>query len=326
MSPPQPSGPQGGESGSRSGSLLLPNAGLLGPVPADFDFDARTVIPDGVPCFELLLAVQIQENIDIEKYNNASILKTINVKNAAIPQPADLDIGPPLKSLLFYSDNMVLKLANNEDLCSLFAPLPACLLREIISIRAQNKNEAETKRQAQKDREKETDVSTCSKLLGTMEMTNPVERALGEAREVVKPTVYLLNIQNRYSPPLHFFTNAQIEQVNNSPQTIHTKVLQPFGAGDDSVEKVQLLDLAKMISLWSNDDTPECLSPLRFLEASKNFLSALQLLCRPPIDLDNPGQLSSRLTNHALKYEKHLNYFKQVEDFEITYPRWYKFE
>ncbi|KAG6893655.1 hypothetical protein C0992_009181, partial [Termitomyces sp. T32_za158] len=309
----------GGESGPRSGSLLLPNAGLLGPVPADFDFDARTVVPDGVPRFELPLAVRIQENVDIEKYNNASISKTINVKNTAVPRPADLDVGPPLKSLFFYSDDEVLELANNEDLCSLFAPLPVSLLREIISIRARNKNEAEAERQAQKDREKETDVSTRSKLLGTMEMTNPVERALGEAREVVIPTVYLLNIRNRYSPPLHFFTNARIEQVNNSPQTIHTKVLRPFGAGDDSVEKVQLLDLSKMISLWGNDDTPDCLSPLRFLEASKNFLSALQLLCRPPIDLDNSGQPSSRSTNHALEYEKHLNYFKQVEDFEITY-------
>ncbi|KAG6887197.1 hypothetical protein C0992_000197 [Termitomyces sp. T32_za158] len=315
-----------GDGGPRLRSRFLPNAGLLGPIPAEFDFDARTIIPDGVPRFKLPLAVRIQENVAIECYNNASILKTINVKETAVPCPADLDIGPPLKPLYFYSNDEVDELVNNNALCSLFAPLPASLLREIIAVQARKRDETEAAHQIQKDKERDTDVSTRSRLLGTMEMMNPVERALGEAREVVIPTVYLLNIRNRHPPPLHFFTNARIEQVNNSPQTIHTKVLWPFGAGEDSVEKVQLLDLAKMISLWGNDDSHECLSPLRFLEASKNFLSALQLLCRPPTDLGDSGQLSSRSTNHAIEYEKHFNYFKQVEDFETTYPRWYKFE
>ncbi|KAG6895602.1 hypothetical protein C0992_000433 [Termitomyces sp. T32_za158] len=305
---------------------ILTNAGIPGPIPADFDFDARITLPDGVARFELPLAVRIEENVGIEKYNNASILKTIETKNVAVPRPVDLDIGPPLKPLYFYSDDEVHELVGSEALCSLYAPLPASLLREVVSIRANLKGETEVERQAQKNREKEADSSTRSKLLGSMEMTNPIERSLGEAREVVIPTVYLLNIRNRYPPPLHFFTNARIDQVNNSPQTIHTKVLRPFGAGDDSVEKVQLLDLAKMILLWGNDDVHECLTPLRFLEASKNLLSALQLLSRPPSDLSEEPQLSSKSTNHAIEYEKHLNYFQQVEDFENSYSRWYKFE
>ncbi|KAG6886463.1 hypothetical protein C0992_003820 [Termitomyces sp. T32_za158] len=242
------------------GAQVLPNAGVPGPIPADFDFDAKIMPPDGVTRFELPLAVRIQENIVIENYNNASILKTVNAKTTKDPRPADLDIGPPLKPLYFYSDDEVRELVNSEALCSLYAPLPASLLTEIVSTRARMKSEAEAERQAQRDREKEADSSTRSRLLGSMEMANPIERSLGEAREVVIPTVYLLNIRNRYPPPLHFFTNARIDQVNNSPQTIHTKVIRPFGVGDDSVDKVQLLDLAKMISLWGNDDTSECLT------------------------------------------------------------------
>ncbi|KAG6894985.1 hypothetical protein C0992_003653 [Termitomyces sp. T32_za158] len=100
------------------------------------------------------------ENVTIKAYNNASILKTIKVKDAPIPHLADLDIGPPLKSLYFYSDDEVRKLVDNEALCSLFAPLLASLLREIISIRDHDQDQANTKRQAQKDKEKDVDVST----------------------------------------------------------------------------------------------------------------------------------------------------------------------
>ncbi|KAG6879150.1 hypothetical protein C0992_004824 [Termitomyces sp. T32_za158] len=274
------------DSSTGSGAPVLPNAGLPRPIPDDFDFDARTILPDGVTRFELPLAIRIQENVDIKKFNNASILKTINTKETAGPRPVDLDIGPSLRPLFLYSDDEVHELVDSEALCLLYAPLPASLLREIISARAHLKNKAETERQAQRHREKEADSSTRSRLLGSMEMTNPVERSLGEAREVVIPTIFLLNIRNRYPPPLHFFTNAHIDQVNNSPQTIHTKTLRPFSAGDNSAEKVHLLDLAKMISLWGNDDTHDCLTPLRFLEASKNLLCALQLLSKPPSDLD----------------------------------------
>ncbi|KAG6886840.1 hypothetical protein C0992_002074 [Termitomyces sp. T32_za158] len=115
-------------------------------------------------------------------------------------------------------------------------------------------------------------------------------------------------------------------QIASSQAKIHTKFVHPFGVKEQSGEKVQLLDLAKMISLWGNDDLPECLSPLHFIEASKN-LAALQLLCKAPtISLDALQPPISGLTNYAIEYERHLSYFRQINDFEDTYPYWYKFK
>ncbi|KAG6876292.1 hypothetical protein C0993_004262 [Termitomyces sp. T159_Od127] len=79
-----------------------------------------------------------------------------------------------------------------------------------------------------------------------------------------------------------------------------------------------------MIPAWGNDNTYLCLSPLCFLEASKNLLEALRLLART-LDMHN-AEAGTPFTNHALEYEKHLNFFKQIEDFADSYAIWYKFE
>ncbi|KAG6881679.1 hypothetical protein C0992_000443, partial [Termitomyces sp. T32_za158] len=82
-----------------------------------------------------------------------------------------------------------------------------------------------------------------------------------------------------------------------------------------------------MVALWGNDDNHECLSPLRFLEASKNLLAALQLLCKAPTESAEPTHSpTSSSTNYAIEYEKHLSYFKQMDDFEDTFAIWYDFE
>ncbi|KAG6898910.1 hypothetical protein C0993_002905 [Termitomyces sp. T159_Od127] len=126
------------------------------------------------------------------------------------------------------------------------------------------------------------------------------------------------------SPVEHSLGEAK--DVNNSPQIIHTKVVWPFGSDDHAVDKVLLLDLAKMIPIWGNNDTHPCLSPLRFLEASKNLLEALKLLGKTPTVPEPTGVLTSTSTNHAIEYEKHLKFFQQVENFEDSYLLWYKFE
>ncbi|KAG6889802.1 hypothetical protein C0992_003991 [Termitomyces sp. T32_za158] len=180
-----------------------PYAGIPGPIPDDFDFDGRIIPPGGIARFELPLAVQIKENVNIEQFNNASILRTVTVKDTAAPPPADMDIGPTLKPLFFYSDEDLKELVDGEPYCDLFALLPASLQQEIVKARSQKHHNLEVERQVQKERDKEADASIRVKLLGSMGMTNPVERNLGEAKEVVIPTVYLLNIRNWYPPPLH---------------------------------------------------------------------------------------------------------------------------
>ncbi|KAG6899377.1 hypothetical protein C0993_010727 [Termitomyces sp. T159_Od127] len=95
---------------------ILPNAGIPGPIPEDFDFDGRISLPDGITRFELPLAVRIRENVNIEEFNNTSILKTIAAKNTPIPRPNDLDIGPPFKPLYYYADDEVRDLMDSEAL------------------------------------------------------------------------------------------------------------------------------------------------------------------------------------------------------------------
>lgn len=305
---------------------MLPNAGVPGPIPDDFDFDGRVVLPDGIGHFQLPLTVRVHENAVTESFNDASILQTIRVKNTPVPRPRDLDIGPPLKPIYLYTKDEIQDLIDSETLCSLLSPLPPSLLRDIIATRGQNKKQAEVEHQALKGKDREADDSIRAKLLESMEMANPVKRSLGESRNVVIPTIYLLNVRNRFPLPLHFFTNYHIDLVNNFPQIIHTKVLRSFNSDDKTTDKVLLLDIAKMIQAWGNDDTHSCLTPMRFIEASKNLWEALNLLSKKPSEINPTDGPTSSSTNHAIEYGKHLNFFQQIENFEDTYPLWYKFE
>ncbi|KAG6874649.1 hypothetical protein C0993_012729, partial [Termitomyces sp. T159_Od127] len=162
---------------------ILPNAGIRGPITDNFDFEAGINLPDGITWFELPLAVRIRENVDIEEFNNNSILKTIGVKNTPAPRPIDMDIGLPLKPLYYHADDEVCDLIDSEALCTLFAPLPATLLREVVSGRALLKKGTGIELQASRDKTREANGSICSRLLGSMEMSHPVEQSLGEARE-----------------------------------------------------------------------------------------------------------------------------------------------
>ncbi|KAG6894608.1 hypothetical protein C0992_005413 [Termitomyces sp. T32_za158] len=241
---------------------FLPNANLVGPVLDDFDFERHTAVPEGIARFGLPLGVRIQRNVDIERYNDESISTTVDVWTTPTPRPPYLDVGPPLRVSYCYSGGEIEELANSQSLCDSMGPFPPSLIRQITASRVKGKREAELVRQVEKEKEREADNSIRNKLLGTMEMLNPVKRVFREAKEIVIPTIYLLNIHNRLIPPLHFFTNNKIELVHTSPQTIHTKFVQPYGIEEQSGEKVQLLDLGKMVSLWGNDDNHECLSPL----------------------------------------------------------------
>ncbi|KAG6893623.1 hypothetical protein C0992_009308 [Termitomyces sp. T32_za158] len=306
---------------------FLPNANLVGPVPDDFDFERHMTVPEGISRLGLPLGIRIRRNAEVERFNDESISETVDVLATPSPRPPDLDVGPALKVTYCYTESEIEELAHSQPLCDSLGPFPPSLIRQIAASRAKGKKEAELLRQVEKDKEKEADSSVRNKLIGTMEMQNPIKRVFGEAKEIVIPTIYLLNIRNRLIPPLHFFTNHRIESVHTSPQTIHTKFVRPFGIEEQSGEKVQLLDLGKMITLWGNDDNHECLSPLRFLEASKNLLAALQLLCKAPSEpRESTEGPTTNSTNYAIEYEQHLSYFKQLDDFEDTFAIWYDFE
>jgi hypothetical protein len=103
----------------------LVNAGIKGPLPIDFNFDAHIVIPLAVDQFKLPLAVHIAEKLNIKNFNNDSILKTVVAKTASAPHPIDLDIRPTLKAPFCYSSQELQDLIESQHYCDSIGPLPS---------------------------------------------------------------------------------------------------------------------------------------------------------------------------------------------------------
>ncbi|KAG6895122.1 hypothetical protein C0992_003083 [Termitomyces sp. T32_za158] len=186
---------------------FLPNAGIMGPIPEDFDFERHIAVPEGKTQLGLPLGTRIRRNVEIERFNEESIASTIDAMTMPVPRLPDVDIGPPLKTPYFYTEDEIEELVGSQALCDSLGPLAPSMIRQIAASRDKRKRDADLARQA----DKEADSSLRNKLLGTMEMQNPIRRVFGEAKEIVIPTIYLLNIRNRLIPPLHFFTNQCIE-------------------------------------------------------------------------------------------------------------------
>lgn len=81
-----------------------------------------------------------------------------------------------------------------------------------------------------------------------------------------------------------------------------------------------------MIPIRDNDNNYSCLTPLCFLEAFRNLSEALKLLAKVSTSVDAVGPPTALSTNHTVEYEKHLDFFRQIEDFKDSYHLWYKFE
>ncbi|KAG6895915.1 hypothetical protein C0992_011607 [Termitomyces sp. T32_za158] len=153
---------------------FLPNAGVVGPIPDDFDFERHTAVPGGISCFGLPLGIRIQCNVDIEHYNKESISQTVDVMATLAPRPPDMDIGPPLKIPYYYSESKIGELINSQTLCDSLGPLAPLLIWQITAAQAKGKQEAELAQQVEKDKEKEINSSMRGKLIGTMEMQKPI--------------------------------------------------------------------------------------------------------------------------------------------------------
>ncbi|KAF5384193.1 hypothetical protein D9615_003124 [Tricholomella constricta] len=104
-------------------------AGIPGPIPEDFDFDAYITPPDVLMVPEIPLQTRIERNVQIEKYDNQSIFKTITVKETPCPRPEDLDIGPPLKHGYAFTDDEFKELIESEAPYSTRQSYGAGLLR-----------------------------------------------------------------------------------------------------------------------------------------------------------------------------------------------------
>ncbi|KAF9455893.1 hypothetical protein BDZ94DRAFT_1315713, partial [Collybia nuda] len=222
MPPSQPASPLSPVPPSRQPTPrlenYLPNAGIPGPIPDDFNFETFLAVPTAITNLDIPLPSRIALNAEIEKFNNKSITETVTVKSTITPRPNDMDVGPALAPPYSYSADELRELVESETLCVALGPLPVGLIRVIAAERSKLKKAAEQEKQTEKEREKEADPKTRSKLLGTMRLDNPIDRVMGKADDVDIPTLYLLGITNKCCPPLNFFTNERIKIINHSPQ------------------------------------------------------------------------------------------------------------
>ncbi|KAJ6630941.1 hypothetical protein B0H10DRAFT_1938531 [Mycena sp. CBHHK59/15] len=80
-------------------------------------------------------------------------------------------------------------------------------------------------------------------------------------------------------------------------------------------DKVTVLDVAKIITLWGDNDSVTGILTHIWSQSSRNFLIPLKCLCPTP-NSANP------VANFAVKYEKHLEFFSGLEGFEGFYSIW----
>ncbi|KAF5385898.1 hypothetical protein D9615_002210 [Tricholomella constricta] len=308
---------------------VLMKSRRYGPLHEDFDFEEHLNVPDAHRMPEIPLSLRVSRNVDIKKYNDESIFKTVSAKETPCPRPVDLDIGPTLCQPYAYTDEEMQEMVDSQAVCATLSPLPLELVRFIEAEHLRSKKVAEVDRQ-----DKDMESKAWTRLLGSMCLVDPVKRVPAQRDRITIPTTYLLCIKNKLCPPLNFFTNDRIDLVNYSPQDVHFKLLRPW-SDEDSSEKVQLLDMPKMISMWGADDVSTCLTPYRYTEASADLLTALELLCNPlssststsTTGTETPSsEAATSVYSYATEFKKHRDFFLQLDNYETTFKDWYPFE
>jgi hypothetical protein len=274
------------------------HAGTTLPVPDDFDFESWTQPP---PCIEIedgypLPSVQIRnrENVAVELFNDESILATVNCMRNRASFP---DVGEPLKPFWPYFDDEIAELAADEEYRKSVGPLPNFLRKSIQAVKEQRKTEG---------------------IEGSLILTNPISRAVGKPLPSDAPLVYLQTLKQGISIPLTWFSNDRLRQAKHSFQSVHTKQIRPEATKTcPNPDKVTVLDMAKMESLWGSDESPYSMSAWEFIDCAKNLQATMDRLC---------GLGSSSGTTHAIQLSKHFQFFRDLDRFESTFHVWYPFE
>ncbi|KAJ7430622.1 hypothetical protein FB451DRAFT_471045 [Mycena latifolia] len=305
----------------------LSNAGMPLPIPPDFDFDGWMKKPaDVIPPADMDLKARNEDNSRAETHNRISLRLTRIYMGA--PDKTGLDVGHKLAAYWLYSTGDIQAMVKSTRICDAVGPLPVYLCLMVEQERVNREEAAETeKRDREKeraDREKlraEKEREKAAPILGSMVMLNPVFRTPAMRAPVIIPEIYLLTINHRLHPPLTWFTDERLQYAEHYGHQLHMKKYQPLpppGSSSAAPDKVMVLDVAKMNTLWGDDEFHSCLSPLGWLQATLNFLAALILLS--PAAVDSPGN------NFALEFRKHRDFFMNMKNFERDYPLWYPFE
>ncbi|KAJ7429861.1 hypothetical protein B0H11DRAFT_1944098 [Mycena galericulata] len=285
----------------------LSNAGIPFPLPLDYDYEGRMEQPpDIIPPAKMDLKTRNEDNTLAETHNRASTRAT-RIYMAATDKTG-LDVGLNLSAYWLYSTSDIESMVKSTRICDAVGPIPTylCLMIENARFQRAEADDAEKRnRENQRaDREKlraEKEKDKATPVLGSMVMSNPVVRTPALCEPVIVPEIVLLTIFHRLHPPINWFTDDRLQF-----------------AEQHAPEKVTVLDIAKMIVMWGNDENHTCLSALDWQQATLNFLAALVQLCPPP---SNPP-----VKNFAEEFKNHRGFFMKLKNFERDYPIWYPFE
>lgn len=271
------------------------NAGTTLPVPDTFDFEAWMKIPPHIPHSGIALRIRNRENCKAELHNEDSKFQTIRCRMDRANHP---DVGLPLMPYYDYAKGELPMMARNEEYEKAMGPVPDFVRLFIDGIRQKEKAKG---------------------VAGSLVLDKPVTRTLGQRPEIGIPNIICHSMVCGFKLPLHFFLDANLEMANFNIADLHTKKLAPESSlSNPSPTKLLVFDMAKMEELWGNDSSPDCLTPLKWQQASRNLLRTLDIMSEKPAN-------TSRPTFHS-EYKKHLDFFLNVPDFEDCYNDIYPFE
>lgn len=146
-----------------------------------------------------------------------------------------------------------------------------------------------------------------TKLAGSMAMPPPVPHNPTQHMQSDLPDVYLNTIYFKFPYFLNWFTNGRMEIAATEPTKIFTKVHCPLNVAEESVpdaKAVAIFNGVKMVQTWGDNKESDCISPMRWSEASENLYSCVLYLSK---DAEVGAQDQSTF---AQEYRKYIDFFQ----------------
>ncbi|KAJ7041131.1 hypothetical protein C8F04DRAFT_1177340 [Mycena alexandri] len=274
------------------------------PLLRTFDFKAwRTPPADRDIPEDMSLRERNLYNHEVEVANSASKQLTRayeNTINDGETPETTVDVGKRLRASYKYTEQEMELMITSPDRCTTtLAPIPAPVLDIIIAERAK-------RAAAKKDEGK-------SELAGSLVMPKAKKIDVLSRPPVTIPDVFLVALKHKLHPPLFWFTDARLrfatERCTELPMKKNTSL--------PNASEKSILDVTRLIKEWGSDENSCDISPLIWMQALKNFVKALEVLC-PPTTLANPNACS-----YAEEMELDARFFIAMDDFELLFDVWY---
>ncbi|KAJ7327630.1 hypothetical protein DFH08DRAFT_816467 [Mycena albidolilacea] len=255
------------------------------------------------------------DNCLVERANNASLRLTRAYEAAAGSSAGvgDLDVSARLQPFFSYTEEEKALLVASKDVVEASGPLPLFMTMWVAGQRVlAAKGEAEEKKK--RDEIKANPAGQTLKGAVPAGPTHRISSLVTSEIEIPKP--FLGCLVQKIPVPLHWWTNSNLRKANNNPHWLPWRELTIEG------KKILILETAKGEKILGDvEDEFKNLSPGKWREASVNFARALRIVSQ-----EVPADAPPGWSNTAIKYEQHVRFFAQVDDFDDTFPIWFKVE